>query len=258
MLRPRIIPCLLIHRGGLVKTRLFNDPKYVGDPINAVRIFNEKQADELLILDIDATVSGKPPDFDFISKLAKESRMPLCYGGGVTSVEQVERMIDMGIEKVAVSSAAVINPSIFTSMVRTVGTQSVVAVLDVVKKTNHYDVCTHNSKIRYDKNPILLAQHYQELGVGEILINSVDQDGMMNGYDMILAKSLRESIKIPITFLGGAGSLDDILHLVENVGIVGAAAGSMFVFKGKHRAVLINYPTLTQKEKIATSTSPII
>ena len=150
MLRPRIIPCLLVHKGGLVKTQTFKDPKYVGDPINAVRIFNEKEADELMVLDIDATGNKVAPDFGLIAKLAAECRMPLCYGGGVTTAEQAARIVDMGVEKVAVSAAAIANPALLTEMAAAVGRQSVVAVLDVRKRTGlfakGYEVCTHNRK----------------------------------------------------------------------------------------------------------------
>ena len=251
MLRPRIIPCLLVHQGGLVKTQGFKDPKYVGDPINAVRIFNEKESDELIVLDIDATVHGREPDFGLIAKLAQECRMPLCYGGGVTTAEQAQRIVDMGVEKVAVSSAAIANPALLSKMAAAVGRQSVVAVLDVRKKTGlfakGYEVCTHNAKRAHKLDPIALAKQLQDAGAGEILINVVDRDGAMQGYDLNLASQFRQALRVPMTFLGGAGSLEHIGQLVSRLGVVGAAAGSLFVFKGKYRAVLINYPTPAQK-----------
>lgn len=251
MLRPRIIPCLLVHQGGLVKTQCFKDPKYVGDPINAVRIFNEKEADELMVLDIDATVKGVEPDFALIAKLAAECRMPLCYGGGVTTAAQAARIVDMGAEKVAISAAAIANPSLLTEMAATVGSQSVVAVLDVRKRsglfTKGHEVCTHNAKTIHKLDPVALAKQFQEAGAGEIVINSVDRDGMMQGYDLDLAMQVKQSLKVPVTFLGGAGSLEHMGDLVGRLGVVGAAAGSLFVFKGKYRAVLINYPTPVQK-----------
>lgn len=251
MLRPRIIPCLLIHQGGLVKTQGFKDPKYVGDPINAVRIFNEKEADELMVLDIDATVKGVAPDFGLIAKLAAECRMPLCYGGGVTTAKQATRLVDMGVEKVAVSAAAIANPSLLTEMAAAVGRQSVVAVLDVRKRSGllakGYEVCTHNAKTAYKFDPVTLAKQLQEAGAGEIVINSVDRDGLMQGYDLVLALQIKQALKVPVTFLGGAGSLEHLGGLIGELGVVGAAAGSLFVFKGKYRAVLINYPTQAQK-----------
>ena len=254
MLRPRIIPCLLVHKGGLVKTQGFKDPKYVGDPINAVRIFNEKESDELMVLDIDATVNKTPPDFALIGKLATECRMPLCYGGGVTTASQAARIVDMGVEKVALSAAAIANPPLLTEVAAAVGRQSVVAVLDVRKRTGlfakGYEVCTHNSKTGYKLDPVVLAQQLQDAGAGEIVINSVDRDGLMQGYDLELAAQFKQALKVPVTFLGGAGSLDHLRELIVKFGVVGAAAGSLFVFKGKYRAVLINYPNPEQKLKL--------
>lgn len=251
MLRPRIIPCLLLHQGGLVKTQTFKDPKYVGDPINAVRIFNEKEADELMVLDIDATREGREPDFALIAKLAAECRMPLCYGGGVTAASQAARIVDMGVEKVAISSAAIANPGLLSEMAAAVGRQSVVVVIDVRKKTGFfskgYEVCTHNGSKIHKIDPLVLALQCQQAGAGEIVINMVDRDGMMSGYDIEFACQVKARLSIPVTFLGGAGSLDDLKNLIRSVGIVGVAAGSLFVFKGKYRAVLINYPTPTQK-----------
>lgn len=254
MLRPRIIPCLLVHQGGLVKTQAFKDPKYVGDPINAVKIFNEKEADELIVLDIDATVQEREPDFGLITKLAAECRMPLCYGGGVTTAAQAVRIVDMGVEKVAVSAAAIANPALLTEMAAAVGRQSVVVVLDVRKKSGlfakGFEVCTRNAKVAHKLDPIALALQLQEAGAGEIVVNSVDRDGLMQGYDLDLAAQFRQALRVPVTFLGGAGSLDDIGQLVSRVGVVGVAAGSLFVFKGKYRAVLINYPTPVQKTQL--------
>ena len=251
MLRPRIIPCLLVHQGGLVKTQGFKEPKYVGDPINAVKIFNEKESDELMVLDIDATVLGREPDFGLIAKLAAECRMPLCYGGGVKTADQAARIVDMGLEKVAVSAAAIANPSMLSDMAAAVGRQSVVAVLDVRKKAGlfarGYEVCTHNGKTVHKADPVTLAKELQDAGAGEIVINSIDRDGFMQGYDLELASQFRDVLKAPMTIMGGAGSLEHVRQLVSRLGVVGAAAGSLFVFKGKYRAVLINYPTPAQK-----------
>ncbi len=251
MLRPRIIPCLLVHEGGLVKTQGFKDPKYVGDPINAVKIFNEKESDELIVLDIDATVLGREPDFGLIAKLAAECRMPMCYGGGVKTAAQALRIVDMGVEKVAVSAAAIANPSLLSEMAAAVGRQSVVVVLDVRKKTGlfakDYEVFTHNGKTVHKTDPVALAKQLQDAGAGEIVINSIDRDGFMQGYDLELASQFREVLQVPMTVMGGAGSMEHVGQLVSRLGVVGAAAGSLFVFKGKYRAVLINYPTPAQK-----------
>ncbi|MDR7334730.1 AglZ/HisF2 family acetamidino modification protein [Roseateles asaccharophilus] len=252
MLRPRIIPCLLVHKGGLVKTQGFKSPKYVGDPINAVKIFNEKESDELMVLDIDAATNKAEPNYALIAKLAAECRMPLCYGGGVTTAEQASRIIDLGVEKVSVSAAAVADPALLTRMAEAIGRQSVVAVLDLRKKTGlfskGYELCTHNARTAHKLDPVAFAQQLQQAGAGEIVINAVDRDGMMQGYDLDLARQMRAALKVPLTMLGGAGSLDDMKALITACGVVGAAAGSLFVFKGSYRAVLINYPTQAQKD----------
>lgn len=252
MLRPRLIPCLLVHNGGLVKTVHFSAPKYVGDPINAVRIFNEKEVDELTVLDIDATVKGAEPDYQLISHLASECRMPLCYGGGVRTVAQIEKIISLGVEKVAISAAAVETPALIADAAARVGSQSVVVVIDV-KMTGmlrRQEVVTHNGSRRTGLNPVDFARKVTELGAGEIVINSVDRDGGMKGYDLDLVEQIRHAVHLPLTVLGGAGSLDDINKLVDRYGIIGAAAGSLFVFKGKYRAVLINYPNRAEKEAL--------
>lgn len=252
MLRPRIIPCLLVHNGGLVKTVGFKSPKYVGDPINAVKIFNEKEADELMVLDIDASVNGVEPNYALIAKLAAECRMPLSYGGGITSAAQAARIIDLGVEKVSVSAAAVDRPELLTEMASAIGRQSVVAVIDARKKPGLFasgmEVCSHNATRTYARDPVELAKQWEAAGAGEIVINSVDRDGTMKGYDLDLAKRLRVTLKVPLTVLGGAGSVEDIGALIQHCGVVGAAAGSLFVFKGQYRAVLINYPTFQQKD----------
>jgi cyclase len=252
MLRPRIIPCLLVKNKGLVKTVNFKDAKYVGDPINAVRIFNEKEVDELMVLDIDATSNGAEPDFKMIDNLAAECRMPLCYGGGIKTAEQAQRIIGLGVEKVAISSAAVGSPKLVSKIAEQVGSQSVVVVIDIKKKLTggNYEVWTHNGKKDTGKCPIKFAQQLEMLGVGEIVVNSIDNDGMMKGYDLILIDKIRKSISVPITALGGAGSLDDIGQLISKYGIIGAAAGSLFVFKGVYKAVLINYPNRAEKDAL--------
>lgn len=254
MLRPRLIPCLLVHDGGLVKTIGFKDPKYVGDPINAVKIFNEKECDELAVFDIDATVRGAEPDYTLIAHLAAESRMPLAYGGGVRTAAQAKRIVGLGVEKVCVSAAAVENPGLVTQMADEVGSQSVVVVLDHRRKLlgRGHEVHTHNGRRGTKRSLLETALQMQDLGAGEIVVNSIDDDGRMKGYDLSLARELRERLRVPLTVLGGAGSLKDIEALVRTCGgIVGAAAGSLFVFKGAYRAVLINYPNPQQREQIA-------
>jgi cyclase len=252
MLRPRLIPCLLVHKGGLVKTVKFGEPKYVGDPINAVRIFNEKEVDELVVLDIDATTKGIEPDYQMISHLATECRMPLCYGGGVRTVTQIEKIVSLGVEKVAISSAAVESPSLISDAASRVGSQSIVVVIDVKRSglLRRYEVVTRNGSCRTGLHPVEFARSIAELGAGEIVVNSVDRDGEMKGYDLELVESIRQAVNLPLTVLGGAGNLGDVKDLFEKYGIVGAAAGSLFVFKGKYRAVLINYPNRFEKSAL--------
>jgi len=255
MLRPRIIPCLLIHNKGLVKTVGFKDPKYVGDPINAVKIFNEKEVDELIVLDIDATSQKRTPDFNLIKNLAVECRMPFCYGGGVTSVEQAKEIIRLGAEKVAMSTAALLNPELLKDIGQAVGVQSVVVVLDVKKRnglfySSGYDVFINNGKIKTNLKFEQVLKDLDQIGVGEIVINSIDKDGSMSGYDLELVEFVRKVVEVPITILGGAGRIQDFKDLFKKFGIIGAAAGSFFVFKGKYRAVLISYPSKNEKKEI--------
>jgi len=251
MLRSRIIPCLLIHNKGLVKTVQFKEGKYVGDPINAVKIYNEKEVDELMVLDIDATVCNREPDFDRIRKLALECRMPFCYGGGVKTVEHAKQIINLGAEKVALSSAAIDNPELLPEIARAIGMQSVVVVIDVKKKfIGGYDIYTHNATKKARINPYDFIEQIQDLGVGEIVINSIDHDGMMKGFDFKLFDSFRDRINVPMTIVGGAGDLADIDDAIKRYKTIGVAAGSLFVFKGKYKAVLISYPAKAERKKM--------
>ena len=257
MLRPRVIPCLLIRDGGLVKTIGFNDEKYVGDPINAVRIFNEKEVDELIVLDIDATTDGREPDLSMIESLAAECRMPLCYGGGVRSSELARQIISVGVEKIAISSAAIKNPSIVGDIANAIGSQSVVVVLDVRKERwrERYRVYVQNGNESTGKSPSDILSTFNIEQIGEVLINSIDQDGKMKGFDLDLVREMRKIVSGPMTVLGGAGTLNDIRGLFDEFGIVGAAAGSLFVFKGTYRAVLINYPNAEEKKRLLAGLS---
>lgn len=251
MLRPRIIPCLLVRNKGLVKTVQFKDGKYIGDPINAVRIFNEKESDELIVLDIDATIENREPDYKMIEHLASECRMPLCYGGGIKTVEQAQKIFSLGVEKIAMSSAAIHDPSLVSKIASKVGSQSVVVVLDVKKKLfGGYELYTHNAKMGTGINPIDFAVKMEDLGAGEIVVNSIDNDGLMKGYNLEIIEKIRNAISLPMTVMGGAGDLEHIGHVIHKFGIIGAAAGSLFVFKGKYKAVLINYPNWEEKNAL--------
>lgn len=244
MLRSRIAPCLLLRGNGLVKTQKFGDPKYVGDPINAVKIFNEKEVDELTLLDIDATALGRGPNMTLLKDIAAESRMPLCYGGGVTDAETAARIIALGYEKVSVSHAALERPDLVREMAERVGRQSVVVMIDVRKEGMFggcHKVYSRNAKLKHKVDPVDFARQCADLGAGEIVLNSIDRDGMMQGYDLDIARKVRAAITTPMTVVGGAGSVEDLRVLTEELGPIGAGAGSLFVFKGKYRAVLISY-----------------
>ena len=252
MLHSRIIPVLLMHQKGLVKTVNFKEGKYVGDPLNAVKIFNEQESDELMLLDIDASAERREPDYKLIENIASECRMPLCYGGGIKTLEQAERILQLGVEKVSLSSIVFETPQIVTELAERVGSQSVVVCLDVKKRLlgGKYDCHTINAKNKQKVNALEFAKKLQELGAGEIVINSIDNDGMMRGYDLTMIRKFKDVLSIPVTAVGGAGSQDDLKQLIDSEKLIGAAAGSLFVFKGKYKAVLINYPSQSAKQSI--------
>ncbi len=234
----------------MVKTVKFEAPKYVGDPINAVRIFNEKQVDELMVIDIDASALKKEPNYAMITTLASECRMPLCYGGGVRTAEQIQRIVASGVEKVAISAAAVESLALVSEAAEQVGRQSIVGVIDVRKKGSRYEVFTHNGKKATGLEAVAWAKQLERAGVGEIVINSIDQDGTMLGYDLELVGLVRAATTRPLTVIGGAGTLAHVQELMTKFGSIGSAAGSLFVFKGKFRAVLISYPSHTEKDAL--------
>ena len=242
MKRPRVIPVLLVQGAGLVKTMRFKDSKYVGDPINAISIFNEKEVDELVVVDIMATLEKRAPRYDVVQDWASECFMPLCYGGGITRVSEMERLLQGGIEKVAINAAVVEHPDLIREAARIFGSQSVVVSMDVRKSwRGRYQVVTHRAGKVVDDDIAAYARRVCDLGAGEILLNSVDRDGTMQGYDLVLVETVCRAVDIPVVALGGAGTVahfGDALH----AGASAVAAGSMFVFHGRHRAVLITYP----------------
>ena len=255
MLRPRIIPCLLLIDNALYKTTNFSNPKYIGDPLNAVKIFNDKKADELIILDIYATVEKREPNYKLIEKIANASRMPICYGGGIKNINQITKIISLGIEKISLGSAIFTNPNLINEAKNKIGSQSIVAVMDV-KQTSLLGgkkVFINNGKKNTNLSPKEFAKKVTDFGAGEILINSIDKDGTLKNYDISLAKEIKYSTNIPISILGGAGSLEDIKMIIKAVGLIGCSAGSIFVFKGKYRAVLIQYPNKIEKENLFNS-----
>jgi imidazole glycerol-phosphate synthase subunit HisF len=246
MRRVRVIPSLLMQRGGLVKSVKFGDFKYVGDPINAVKIFNEKEVDEILILDISATKEGSGPDFARISELTSEAFMPLGYGGGITHLQEIQKLINIGVEKVVINSAAYHTPKLIASGVEYVGSQSIVISIDVKKNwLGKYKVFINNGRKNTGLDPIEYARKMERLGAGEILLGSIDRDGTLEGYDHELLRGVAEAVSLPVVAVGGAGGLHHFADAVKN-GASAVAAGSFFVFQQPHRAVLISYPS--QKE----------
>ena len=250
MLKTRVIPCILIRNGGLVKTFQFGNPKYLGDPLNVVRIFNEKEVDEIVILDITATPEKREPDFELIKDLAGQAFMPLAYGGGITNIQQIEKLFSIGIEKVVLDTIATSNPNLIKQASDIAGSSSVVVCMDVKSKLfGKPTVFSHAGKVDTKQDPIQFAQKMQELGAGELIFNSIDRDGMQTGYDLVMIEKIAKAIDIPLIALGGAATLDDFRKAVDH-GASAVAAGSMFVFHGKHKAVLITYPDYKKLESL--------
>lgn len=241
-IRPRIIPCLLLRGNGLYKTVRFKNPVYVGDPINTVRIFNEKEVDEVVLLDFEASRNGRVPDFEKIREIASEAFMPMSYGGGVTTVEQAKRILALGVEKIILNSAAVETPGLVNELAAAVGSQSVVVAVDARKNLfGRYQTTWKNTEKSKATHPVQWAQEVCALGAGEILLNLVDRDGTGQGYDLELIREMAAAVSVPVVACGGAASNKNLAEALK-AGASGAAAGSMFVFHGKHRAVLISYP----------------
>jgi cyclase len=233
----------LLKGQGLVKTIKFANPKYIGDPINAVKIFNDKEVHELVFLDISASIEKRSPRLDYISNIASECFMPLGYGGGIKTVKQAEEIFNQGVEKVIINSCAVENPSFIHELTDMFGSQSIVISIDVKKDVfGNYQTYTYGSKVKTRWDPVTWSKEAEKSGAGEIFLNSIDRDGTMKGYDIPLIKAVSESVSIPVTACGGAGSLDDFRRAVHDGGASAVSAGSMFVFYGKHNAVLINFP----------------
>ena len=248
MKRIRVIPVLLLHEGGLVKSIKFKQYTYVGDPINAVKIFNEKEVDEIVILDIDATRNQSGPDFTRIKEIASEAFIPLAYGGGIRNIEEIKQLFYLGVEKVVLNAQAFLNPSLLSEAASLVGSQSVVASVDVKKNwLGQYKAYVKNGTENTGKNPVEYVKELVNAGAGEIFLNSIDRDGTYNGYDLELVKQVSASVNVPVIACGGASQLEDF-HAAVDAGASAVAAGSLFVFQRTHRAVLISYPS--QKELV--------
>ena len=243
----RIIPCLLLRNKGLVKTVRFKESTYVGDPINTVKIFNEKEVDEIFFLDIDATKTKKEPPYELIQNIASECFMPFAYGGGIQSIQQIDKIIKSGAEKIIINSQAFLQKNFVKEAVIQYGSSTIAVSIDVKKEFLKGNIVYITGGTRSTgKNPVEYAREMEDQGAGEILINSIDRDGVMEGYDIELIKSISQSIKIPLIACGGAGKLNDFRLAVKEGGASAAAAGSFFVFHGKRRAVLITYPAYSE------------
>lgn len=246
--RPRIIPVLLVDDRDLIKTVNFDKRTYLGDPVNAVKIFNRKGIDELSILDIGATKNKKEPDFELLKDIASEAFMPLSYGGGITNIEQIRELLAIGYEKVVINTSLIKNPNLITEAAKLFGSQSIVASIDAKKTNKGYECAVVDGHELVNITPIELAKKAEDLGVGEIIINSIDQDGMMHGYDIELVKNVVDSVNIPVTAIGGASGIDDLKKVLYEGHAHAAAGGSMFVYYGRLKAVLITAPS--EKELI--------
>lgn len=249
-MRIRVIPTLLLHNGGLIKSIKFKDYQYVGDPINAVKIFNEKEVDEIALIDINATSEGRSPNIDQITKIAGEAFMPMSYGGGISNIEQIKEILYNGIEKIIINTAAHVNPNLISEAARLFGSQSVVVSIDVKKNIfSGYKVFIRNGSKNTGLTPSGFAKFAEELGAGEILLNSIDLDGTFKGYNINLIKEVSENVSIPVIAIGGAASVSDFKKAIA-AGASAVAAGSMLIFQGPHRAVLISYPSQKELEHL--------
>lgn len=244
MYRPRVIPVLLLKNKGLVKSVKFKKYRYIGDPINAVKIFNDLKADELVFLDVTASNESRKVSLDFVKNVGAEANMPFSVGGGIKSVSDIKEIINAGAEKVVINTHAYLNPSFVKDAVNEFGSSTIVVSIDV-KKTffKGQQVYIYGGSKSTGEDPVEYAKKNEDLGVGEVILNSIDNDGMMSGYDVDLVKKVSKSLSIPVVALGGAGSLEDIAEVIEGGYASAASAGSMFVYHGPRNAVLINYPT---------------
>jgi cyclase len=249
VLKHRVIPALLLREGGLVKTRKFGKHKYIGDPLNAIRIFNEKEVDELVLLDIDASRQGREPDYELIESVAAECFMPLGYGGGISTVEQARRIFSAGVEKVILQTSALENPALIRELAERFGSQSIVVSIDVKHDwLGRYRLRSSAKGYSNSLDWLGVMQKLVAAGAGEVLLNAVDRDGMQVGYDLRLIKLAAEAVDVPLIALGGASGISDFA-LAINSGASAVAAGSFFVLQGAHRAVLITYPEYADLEK---------
>ncbi|QQL50850.1 AglZ/HisF2 family acetamidino modification protein [Mucilaginibacter ginkgonis] len=249
MLRSRVIPVLLLRGLDLVKTKQFKNPVYVGDPINAVKIFNLKEVDELIFLDIEASKNDSDPKYDLIADIASEAFMPFGYGGGIRSIEQIRKLLRIGVEKIILNTS-LSDIAFVKEAVDIFGTSTIVASVDIINKNGSNFVYTHKKRATLNAPVLDYIKQIEEVGVGELMVNSVDRDGMYTGYDIALLNEISHSVDIPVVACGGAKNLADIEKVFNETACTAAAAGSMFVFYGRHNAVLITYPEKEELENL--------
>lgn len=250
MLKTRVMPCLLLKGRGLVKTIRFKNANYIGDPINTIRIFNEKEVDELILLDITATPEGKRPSFQLIEEVASECFMPLTYGGGIRTIEDMRTIFSLGVEKIAINSFAHEDPTFITRCAHAFGSQSVIVSIDAKRSwRGTYRAHSRSGTMKSRQDAPEWARSAQALGAGEILLTSIDRDGTYDGYDIDLVHRVSSAVTIPVIACGGAGTIEDFTAAVTKGGASAVAAGSMVVYQGRHRGVLINFPSPEELEK---------
>lgn len=256
MNRARIIPFLLTGDSGLVKTMKFDKRRYLGDAINAVRIFNEKEVDELVLLDIDATARGTGPQFEYVEEVLSEAFMPVGYGGGITSLAQIERLFKLGVEKVVLNSVLAEQPQLLSEASRVFGAQSVVASMDIKRDLlGRRRVYVRGGKRKLDGDPIDLLKRWEQLGAGEVVVNAIDRDGMRQGLDLEFISQAAQAVEIPVMAVGGAGDLGHVVAALK-AGASAVGAGSLFVFQGVHQAVLISYIDRAELAALAAAALP--
>lgn len=250
MFRSRVIPCLLLKNHGLYKTIRYKDPRYIGDPINTLRLLNDKEVDEIVILDIAASIDNTAPNIDYLKRVVSECFMPICYGGGISTLQEIETLYKIGIEKVSFNSALANNSELIKEAVKNFGSQSIVASIDfktgLLGKKSVY-IKAGTERLKY--SPIEYAKRAEDMGVGEVILTSIDHEGLMKGYDLETIETISSAVSIPVIANGGAGELSDFAKAI-NVGASAAAAGSLFVYYGSRKAVLVNYPTQEELKKI--------
>lgn len=246
-----MIPVLTFDERRLVKTVRFRDPRYLGDPLNAVRLFNEKEVDEIVLLDIGATRRSREPDWEFIGDLASECFMPMAYGGGITSPDHVARILALGVEKVVLNTAAAERPAVVTEAARVYGAQAVIGAIDVKRRwTGRRAAMVRSGSRSTGRDPVELARALEQAGAGELLVTSIDNDGVMRGYDLGLIREVAAAVSVPVIACGGAASVDDLRQAVRDGGASAASAGSLFVYQGRHRAVLVNFPAQDVRDRL--------